>query len=258
MSTQSSQNYRPQGKPKYYDKTKKMKYDNKSTTKKVDMYQDKKLKQLEKKVTALENTPEIKYVLSTAEGTLNTSAPVILIGPLIENGSDVDERIGNRITSKWVEYRLRLAIPSEPTVPNKTFSFRWIVVWDLETNGNVLDTAFLNTTTTPGPERLANAVLDDRSGETLMSAPFYYENRHRFKVLQDKMIQCRLNYAEEEPILYFNKTIPLHNAIIDYSVAPLTPEGDFLIKRSLRTFLISQDNGNAVYALFERFFYTDV
>lgn len=245
------------GKPKYFDKTKAPRYNNRATVKKVDKYQDKKIKQLEKKVNALEDKPEVKYSLQSSDGTLTTTTPQLTIGPLIDNGNDIDDRIGNKITMKWMEYRARVGFTDVLSL-DTPFSVRVIILWDKRTNGNVLDTFFLNTTTSPSEERLANSLLDDRDGITLIQAPYYYDLKDRFTILHDKTYITRQNYPEERPILYINKTLNLHNALVEYNLLDEQDDGGALLRRSIRTVLILQDNGNASAQQFIRFFFTDV
>jgi len=130
-------------------------------------------KNLEKRITKLEHADELKY-----HDVQSTVIPLLTAGNMyclcfIAQGDDVNERVGEEITAKYLNmvFRIRhFANLSADVV-------RIVVFWDKQTNG-VGPTAFTSTSTAEG--LLDNAIINSTY------CPHNYRTKDRYVVLYDK------------------------------------------------------------------------
>lgn len=201
-------------------------------------------KNLEKRITKLEHTEELKYI-----DFYDTTAPSTYLSYnhcLIAQGDDFNNRIGEEIIAKYLNLRWRI---NKAVASVNADVFRIIVFWDCQTNG----TGPVATTSTS----LVNGLLDNSTTTDLLIAPLNYRNSQRFHILYDKQKVVNAESTTSLPVHIFHKNIKLNGAKIKYTSSAASTGS--LSSRSLWTIICASVPAVAdcTMALSSRVWFTD-
>jgi len=209
-------------------------------------------KNLSRRITKLEKSPETKYIDYVMSQPATTGGVAASLISHMDDGPDYNERIGNKITAKRVYLQYRLVFSTLTA-----WQLRIIVGWDKQANGQTGLQLF--TGTSPTTQELSSALLDDRAGMVSINAPYNQNTKDRYKVLYDRTFNINPDSAAlpDDYVVNIRKMINLNNAVVMYSAGTSTI--DALPSRNLFvTYYYSFSVDNTVQMnLTSRFFYTD-
>lgn len=200
-------------------------------------------KQLAVRIKKLEHTGELKCK------HFNDASPATVSGLLLSlsglaQGDDVDQRIGEEVTAKYLNMRLRF---TKTASPNSSM-YRVIVFWDKQTNGI-------------GPYQLTSissvdGLLDNSVVTNGIMAPHNYRTKNRYKILMDKTYTLNAQSSSMVPYLNIKRNFKLGGAKIKYSSSGGTYTS--IPSRSLWYIILSDAQGLAdAYQHTFQVWYTD-
>lgn len=208
-------------------------------------------KKLSRRISRLENSIETKYIDSTVSEPMDVAGASYAVISGMGQGDDYNQRIGNKITSKrlYLQYRLFVPASDSPAL------IRFILYWDNQFNSGNFSQLF--TGTSPTPEILSSALLDDRSGMISVNAPYNINTKQRYKILYDTTHTMNRGSDLVGLVLNIKKSISLHNAQIIY--ADTTATNISIPSRMLMVsyfYTVSTDVPTINYT--SRYFFTDL
>jgi len=203
-------------------------------------------KQLATRVKKLEHSEELKYddFSANASSYGNVSTVYILSNP--GQGDNYNERVGEEITSKYVNLKFRLGkIPSTDSI-----QYRCLLFWDVQTNG-------------VGPIVLASTdlgqgLIDDTNITNVLYSPLNYRAKMRYHVLMDKnyVLNCDSSSTTKDQVI--KKSFQLGGAKIKFKDSSTSISS--IVSRCLCLIVISGSStnvDNCSNLLTARFWYTD-
>lgn len=152
----------------------------KHKTKKGNKKQKKKVpnnKQLAVRIKRLENTAELKYDDSYNSSTWTNNVTVLNVTGIAQ-GDNINERVGEELTAKYLNIRIRNVKTPDPAAAY----YRVILFWDKQSNAGppVLYVG-------AGLANANTALIDDSVVSDQQVAPLNYRTKQRYHVLWDKM-----------------------------------------------------------------------
>jgi len=163
-------------------------------------------KQLAIRIKKLEHTDELKYIHFNDTTAVSTSGIALGLSVLAQ-GDDFDQRIGEEVTAKYMNMKLRYTMSPS----SGTSQIRIIVFWDMQTSGL-------------GPDLLtaagtlnATALLDNNTTTNSVMSPHNYRTKKRYKILMDRVFTKQPDDVLAEQILMINRNFKLGGAKIKYA-----------------------------------------
>ncbi|MGN5493394.1 hypothetical protein, partial [Campylobacter coli] len=132
-------------------------------------------KNLARRVKKLEHSEELKYVDYYDTTALTTTGFLIPLS-ITAQGDDFNQRVGEEVTAKYMNMKLKYG---KTTASINSQIYRFIVFWDLQTNG-VGPTQLTSTS-------LITGVLDNGTITDALISPHNYRTRERYHILYDKL-----------------------------------------------------------------------
>lgn len=142
---------------------------------KKDMFQDKRLDAVEKKIKKLDNEIELKYI-DTASITPATVTGIQIPLNVVAAGTDQSDRLGGQITMTSVQWKLTIASLTATLTPT---AYRLMIVLDRQANGGAL-------VVSGGGVGGTAAVLESTAISGPINQPYQYETKKRFKIIYDE------------------------------------------------------------------------
>lgn len=162
-------------------------------------------KNLEKRITKLEHSEELKYN-DWSDGTTLTALGFAHHLTGLSQGDDYNQRIGEEIIAKYLNLKLRY----QKTTASANYStIRCLVFWDMQNNGTG-PTVFTTSD-------LAQGVLDDTTIGSIFLCPHNYRTKERYHILMDKVLVMNPNATDTKQEIFYKKNIKLSGAKIKYS-----------------------------------------
>jgi len=218
-----------------------------------------KVRKLEKKVSLIDTSIERKNIdLESDQLFASTGVPVFIIHNAVDLaniGADVDERIGNKITGRQVQFRciLRNSPVSANVVCIRVLVVRWInnqripVAAD---SSNVLDYPDLNPWGTP-PNNTLEAI----------NAPYLINSLKKYRVLDDKVFYPKTT----ENFNFYNRRFTLKGKAQEMTFENITPTRDDPSNNQISLFAFCSYQGaapaagsEATIAIRSRLYYNDM
>lgn len=201
-------------------------------------------KNLERRLTRLEHTQELKYSDDHPNASPDPSGTIIALSNLAQ-GDDWNQRIGEQVTAKYLNLNLKIT----HTAAAGADIIRMMVIWDKQNNG----ATSINLFTSTGK---STALLDDDSVSFPSGMPRNYRTKERFVFLMDKILTINPDSTGTNKIFNIRRNFKLGNARVKYSDSGNTDAS--LPSRALLFIFFSDSavattnlNGNI------RFWYTD-
>jgi len=160
---------------------------------------------LERRVKALEKRPELKYfdTQNSIVGVLTTGT--LLCPHFIPQGDDFDNRIGEELTAKFVNYRIRIWHTPAPDADQ----IRFILFWDRQCNGGAPGITVTGS-------NYATALLDNVTVPNTSICRTNNRTSQRYKILYDKVHTVNPDTTNANVIRYFSINRRLSNARIKF------------------------------------------
>lgn len=210
-------------------------------------------KSLNRRITKLEHSREVKYIDGTFASVVNTSTPQAfsLVGA-ITRGDQYNERSGDVITSK----KLKISYIITKTISGDTGQYRLILLWDKNFSGGGNFQIAMGPSPTVKEE--ACSLLDDRDGMVLINAP-YNELTHgsRYTILYDKVHIINPDSTGVAVSLFKRKTFALSGAKIEYTNGGDEGVVEELVSRNLAMVFITAGSNDMGINYTGRYYYTD-
>lgn len=198
-------------------------------------------KNLDRRIRKLERADELKY-----HDVLNTTAlgtGTLLSLNLIPQGDDFNNRVGEEITSRYLNMKLRFTQPASTDSSN----IRTILMWDKQANGA---SPVVYTST-----NMATGILDDTLINYPTLSPHNYRASERYTVLWDKTFVINPESSAVQKIITVKKNFNLKQARIKYSGSGSAITD--IASRNLVFLIIGTATSTAAPVLTFRHWYTD-
>lgn len=179
-------------------------------------------KQLATRIRKLEHQDELKYHDSWSQPAAYTGGYTLVLNNLTK-GDDVHQRIGDQVSSKFLNMRVRV----DKSAVINPLTVRLMILWDLQTNATGM-IPFASTD-------LNNGLIDDTTILGVAFAPLNYRTKHRYHVLYDKVHVINPDDPTCLKSKWIKKNINLSNAIVKFGTNTGTGVGD-MVSRSLLFF----------------------
>ncbi|AUM61855.1 capsid [uncultured virus] len=199
-------------------------------------------KNLEKRITKLEHTEELKYIDYYSIATW-VGGPIIFFLNNIGQGDDFNQRVGEEVTAKYLNLMYRFTAPAG----TNSNDVRIIVGWDMQTNG-VGPTALKSTNAVEG-------LLDDDTITQALLSPHNNRNKDRYHVLYDKTYTFHRQESTVVETYVVRKSFKLGGAKIKYASSGSTIAA--LTSRSLFVAGFVNSTSNLTFQIGHRFWFTD-
>ena len=176
---------------------------------------------LNRRVSKLENSIEVKRYDFYSTFSLGASANHIHLVNNVSQGDDLDQRIGEEIFLKSLETRLKIS----GLFASQAQTIRCCLICDKQSNG----ATGIQLTTGPSPVPLtqAIAVFDNRYGQDYISMPHNYATRERYIFLYDQTYALNRGDDTVDQVMPLMLSHNLYSAKIRYS----SSSGSFMTNR---------------------------
>jgi len=175
---------------------------------KKDVQQDKAIVVLKGKVKKLEHSAELKYEDVYDQSNITSSGVIINLSTLGQ-GDDGNQRIGEEMTHKFLNYVGRFVAPTSSTANQ----FRIIFFWDRQFNTGASTVVF----TGVGGVNNGDALLDNTTITADLNAPHNYRTKDRYKVLSDQLYVMNPYSSVSTMALNIKKNFKLGGVKVKYA-----------------------------------------
>lgn len=205
---------------------------------KKDQIQDKQIVSLKRKVKKLEKSEELKYKDTYYTTALTAAGALVSINPLAQ-GDDFNQRIGESVVSKYLNFKARFERPGATT----SDQIRITILWDHQFNG-----------VGGSISALLDGIYDNATITSLPIAPLNYRCNERYKVLYDKLLLFNPQSSTTDMIHVLKKNINLHGMQVKYADSGATFAS--IVSRAL-LFFVSSTNTAILPRMGFRYWFTD-
>lgn len=201
-------------------------------------------KKLERRVTKLEHTEELKCRDYYDQSALTTLGLLHNLNQ-IPQGDDFNQRIGEEVAAKYVNLKLRFAKGPSASANE----VRCILFWDIQTNGTGPIQA---TSVSP-----VTGLLDNATIVPTVISPHNYRTKNRYHVIMDKWLVLNPDSTGVNLTKMIKKNVKLSSAKIKYSDSGSTVAST--VSRSLWLLVCANASGvtDVTPTISARFWYTD-